>query len=116
MKSHLEQSIRDAADNGFDISEFIGEGDTRESWFRYDCEHDWERFVCRPAFWSALGKARGWGKYRNDDVSHDCDQLGCSSVEHVASDRWQKEWHRFINHLISGGDVESYFESISTNN
>lgn len=61
-----------------------------------------------PAFWSALWKARGW---------HDCGKKDCGTcASTLVSRNWMWQWHRFINHLISGGDAESFFEFISTNN
>lgn len=55
-----------------------------------------------PAFWSALDKARGWKKYNLSE----CDACGS------ALDGWRAYWHRFIDHLISGGDAETFFANL----
>jgi hypothetical protein len=43
-----------------------------------------------PAFWKALGKARNW-----QDTG-----------------AWLFHWHRFIDHIAFGKDVESFFSSL----
>lgn len=80
----------------------------------YDFEKDRSRLL-DPLFWQALGKSLGWDEYRNDDETHDCDALGCSSTDHVLEGRWKKEMHSFIDHLISGKTPESFFENLLTN-
>lgn len=47
-----------------------------------------------PLFWQALGKAMGW-EFRSDH-----------------KEPWKKEWHRFIDHLAEGKDVESFFKDL----
>ena len=42
-----------------------------------------------PTFWKALGKARSW-------------QAGA----------WLFHWHRFIDHIAFGKDVESFFYNL----
>jgi hypothetical protein len=69
-----------------------------------------------PLFWQALGKARGWGEYDSEDTSHDCDALGCSSIEHNVENRWSHHWHRFIDHLIAGKDHDSFFAELLSPN
>ena len=43
-----------------------------------------------PAFWKALGKARSW-----QDTG-----------------AWLFHWHRFIDHIAFGKDVESFFSNL----
>jgi hypothetical protein len=43
-----------------------------------------------PTFWQALGKGLEWEQ----------------------PDRWKIEWHRFIDQLADGKDVESFFASL----
>jgi hypothetical protein len=65
-----------------------------------------------PAFWKALGKAEGWDKYDPDDVSHDCDALGCSSIEHRIQGCWRIEMHRLMDALADEKSIEEYFETL----
>lgn len=52
-----------------------------------------------PLFWQALGKAMGWGK--SDEW-----------FENRKYDYWQEMWHRFIDHLASGGEPEEFFTNL----
>jgi hypothetical protein len=45
-----------------------------------------------PTFWKALGKARSW-----QDIG-----------------AWLFHWHRFIDHIAFGKDVESFFKTCKT--
>lgn len=53
-----------------------------------------------PLFWQALGESMGWktGYY----------EYG-SANEAIEMSPWQAKWHRFIDHLASGKDIESFF-------
>lgn len=64
-----------------------------------------------PEFWKCLGKSEGWifeeGKW--------CGKKGCGNDgQHrhsVGRIQWKEEWHRFIDHLISGGTAEEFFNT-----
>lgn len=56
-----------------------------------------------PAFWSALGKARGWL-----EASDPC---GRGPKCHECHE-YMKYWHRFIDHLAEGKDVETFFQAL----
>lgn len=49
-------------------------------------------------FWEALGKAEGWGGIGTSDYPQ--------SVYHPY---WKINWHKFIDHLAEGKDIESFF-------
>lgn len=57
-----------------------------------------------PLFWQALGKGLGWRDY--DRSYNQADQL---EVERV----YLKHWHRFIDHLASNGDIDSFFNELT---
>jgi hypothetical protein len=64
-----------------------------------------------PLFWQSLGKALGWkhmcseqNKYCAYSVKHD--------VECIYHKQWLYHWHRFIDHLASGKDINSFFEEL----
>lgn len=59
-----------------------------------------ETFLSK-AFWVALGKARGWQEEWAD-----------KKLVAMLEERWLYEWHRFIDHLATGGDAESFFASL----
>jgi Uri superfamily endonuclease len=50
-----------------------------------------------PLFWQSLGKALGWGIEKDD-------------VQWHLPEKWKQEWHWFIDHLIEGKSIESFFE------
>ena len=50
----------------------------------------WKANDIDPAFWKALGKARSW-----QDTG-----------------AWLFHWHRFIDHIAFGKDVESFFSNL----
>lgn len=69
-------------------------------------QHYWNRgnqtlaeVVLDRFFWQSLGKARGW---KNNTLGN-CDSCGADLAG------WKHQWHRFIDHLISGQDAESFF-------
>lgn len=64
-------------------------------------------YLLDPLFWSSLGKAMGWGVATIDGQEL---RVGRDGYIHV----WQCEWHRFIDHLASGGDAESFFNELLT--
>lgn len=44
-----------------------------------------------PLFWQSLGKAMGWSPMYGE---------------------WKTKWHRFIDHLAEGKDINSFFENL----
>jgi hypothetical protein len=79
----LEQAIRDAEKGGY-VTGFM-----YDRLAAIDPLYAAEILLLDPKWWQALGKARGW-----------------------KAPRWRKEWHRLIDNLISGKDVNSFFEAL----
>lgn len=52
-------------------------------------------------FWQALGKAEGW----------DDQEVWVKNNEGRLTD-WRREWHRFIDHIIAGKDIDSFFKEL----
>lgn len=93
---HLEQAIKDA----------VEKGGWRPTLFSLPHLHDisLEKTLLDPAFWQALGKARGWYVMKKNGTRFD---------EHPARwDKWKVEWHRLIDHLAAGGSVEDFFKTL----
>ena len=63
-----------------------------------------------PLFWLALGRAIEHGKkaYMPDVW----DKLSASSKDSVFKTSIEYEWHCLIDHLASGGSIESFFETL----
>ncbi len=59
-----------------------------------------------PLFWQALGKGFGWEK---TDYCWGC---GYDEGATIDTDGWKIKMHHFIDHLASGGDIESFFTNL----
>jgi len=59
-----------------------------------------EELFLKPLFWQCLGKAEGW--FQDD----------CKGRIHKYRTCWRCEMHNFIDHLISGKDIESFFTNL----
>lgn len=110
---NLEQAIRDAVEKGgYSVySRNVVEGSLplEEAVKALLRSTRTEAILLDPAFWQALGKARGWKPLGFCDVEYylsDC----APCVKNAAE--WQYNWHRLIDHLASGKDVESFFETL----
>lgn len=102
----LEQAIKDAVEKGgYDTPSsqnyvHLAIGSKNPPDWKEDAQQE---FLLDPAFWQALGKARGWPD---------------SSVGQVYKGNmismlpWEWAWHHLIDHLASGKDVESFFETL----
>lgn len=67
------------------------------------------QIVCDPQFWIALGKSMKW-KEDKPKVSITTD-LGVMSSR-VLYEGHLAEWHRFIDHLVVGKDIDSFFRDL----
>ena len=72
--------------------------------------------VLDPLFWQALGKNMGWEDCRCEQC-HDvfpeyhngCVRCGKS----IRADPFMRyHWHRFIDHLVDGKDIDSFFNQL----
>lgn len=64
-----------------------------------------EEIILDPLFWTALGKAMQWGA-EVDAI------LGTKQRFHPPQITWLFHWHRLIDHLAKGKDIESFFERL----
>ena len=51
-----------------------------------------------PQFWQSLGKALGWATQFDEDKGFNY--------------QWKDYWHKFIDHLADGKDIESFFKDL----
>lgn len=117
--THIEQAIREAVEKGgfkpfasiVPPQPWISEKMDFDTLAIYDGDPETSarrgsigiaRTLINPAFWQALGKARGWA---------DDDELMLLSHEE-SSHFWKYEWHRLIDHLAEGKDAESFFADL----
>lgn len=94
------------ARNGFAKSKLVHfEGDGN-----YAYVVNLDTVLLEPAFWIALGKARGWSTVKRTYFQHesyDGDDQPCNGG--IDWEPWQYHCHRFIDHLAKGHDAESFF-------
>lgn len=96
----LEQAVKDALANDWEPRavrnefSFVSRGG---AWV--DVVSDYH-VLLDPAFWQALGKARRWDEHRCIVNNGLCDKC------------WSSHWHRLIDHLASGKEVESFFATL----
>ena len=128
--TYVQQAIQKAIKGGYD------EHGKRASASGY--RHYQSDVFLDPLFWSSLGKALGWyvheeheyplpidTKERREKLIYLEDNVGvilriiegrdCAIVspyKKADSLTWKEHWHRFIDHLISGKDAESYFKEL----
>jgi hypothetical protein len=106
--THIEQAIREADDAGYnpgtqviglyyqlagtDIRKIKGAADG----FQVRVA----AILLDPAFWQALGKARGWKTVANG--------------EHDNHDEWWHNARAFMTHFMDGKEAESFFASLTS--
>lgn len=62
-----------------------------------------------PLFWQALSKAEWW----EGRISHDVFKAELyGDIEYHDVEPWIYHWHRFIDHLAEGKDIESFFKDL----
>lgn len=71
--------------------------------------------ILDPLFWQSLGKALGW-KHVCDELNEICKASVDKDVECPYHKQWAYQMHRFIDHLISGRDADSFFKDLLTPN
>ena len=60
-----------------------------------------DRMLLDPKSWEAVGKVEGWGGIGTADIP-----------QSVSSEGWKTKMHQMIDHLIEGGSIESYIETL----
>lgn len=58
--------------------------------------------VMQPLFWQSLGRAEGWYEKK----------YGNTYFQRRQAFQWEINWHRFIDHLTSDGDINKFFDSL----
>lgn len=104
IKKAIEGGWRPKAEKATDILTYSGEiiGIQKTAFLGYS------QMLLDPLFWQALGKAMGWKgtENHNHELNEDCSS-SCWGM-----DGWQLTWHRFIDHISSGKDADSFFEEL----
>lgn len=107
--TYIEQAIKEAVEKGGYVNNayFMLKSETNK---RLEAN----TILLDPLFWQALGKARGWGSsfgfIRTSDTGEIESWLESDSAGTVY--QWRYYWHRFIDHLASGGDAELFFKEL----
>lgn len=95
---HIEQAIREAVEKGgYKLPNYYYHVEIGDYTDLFVHQIVW----CDPAFWQALGKARGW----------------ICTLKHAHQKRyncaeWLRKWKALIDYLADGKDAESFFQEL----
>lgn len=111
----MEQAIKKAIEGGYrkDIVEDHADlcscgGSTTCAGKDHYKNGNFYKICLDPLFWQALGKAEGW---KNTGVFRAC--LCAEKKFHTHEiEEWEVRWHSFIDHLIAGKDIDSFFNEL----
>lgn len=114
MTSYTQRAIEDAVKGGWRPSKYLDYDDAKmmNGFAGFVSFHYQQYALLDPVFWQALGKTRGWTAKCDaaflDGFAHPSYNAckGCKKAS------WMLFWHRLIDHLASGGTIESFFEGL----
>lgn len=75
----------------------------------------WQETCLDPKFWQSLGKAMCW---KDNFYCSLCNSLAVNGCDETCAyfrgnePQWKYEWHKLINHLSEGKDIESFFNNL----
>lgn len=101
----MEQAIKKAIEGGWKPTKYLDYGNDKQMLGLeiFISKHAQSMALLDPLFWQALGKADGWKKLHMIDI-----RRGSETSQHY----WLYQWHRFINHLAEGKDIDSFFNEL----
>jgi hypothetical protein len=133
----MEQAIKKAIEGGFDFKELLIElGINPEYEVKVGKKYlivrsfqgnekqlcSFEKLLLKPKFWQALGKAEGWKSFTSKPVwleeTSIAHKFGFDEDEgkHIGVQGlipvWKENWHRFIDHLAEGKDIDNFFNEL----
>lgn len=121
----MEQAIKKAIEGGYGNSQSqklqYYDEEKNGAWFTwFDGEDVTEEtlvpfsfLLLDPLFWQALGKADGWKDVYIGQPKYVKGALyGQSVTGNEVWQEWLYHWHRFIDHLAQGGDVDEFFNNL----
>ncbi len=122
MTPYTQKAIERATEGGYRDFDFVSyrNGNVRlrssekgGGYIKWDYRES--ELLLDASFWRCLGKAEGWGE-RYCTSGCGCTHNGGGEHEYdcvwEGENEWLDNWHRFIDHLSSGGSIEGYFKSI----
>ena len=126
--THIEQAIKEAVEKGWerpqkafaygaDAMEDIWVVEDRDDLFQLEDIYVIQEALLDPAFWQALGKARGWQTscfHLDESGRYEAYRHTAKCGVSTAKSYWELQWHRFIDHLAEGKDAESFFKGLPT--
>jgi hypothetical protein len=98
-----QDAIKQAVEAGYPTTKIFLAPLDGESWFR-PLNEAW--ILEDPAFWQALGKARGWRTRE-----YDMETVGRGKT-HVVQEIWKTNALRYFETRLSGGDTSAFWQSL----
>lgn len=119
----MQRAINKAIEGGYEVNLSKGYYYNQVFIVNEDDENYKYELLLDPKFFQALGKAEGWGKCSNPDhsfitaVGGEIGRLGCPVCGHdpdkiIEPNMWKEEMHYFIDHIIEGKDIDSFFNNL----
>lgn len=119
----MKEAIKKAIEGGYKVNGLVLEKGELFAFGRPDQQKIEQYCLLDPLFWQCLGKHEGWNERK---VTMNLSEMEISSVGREkftrpkqspsyirkTPNRWKNEWHRFIDHLAEGKDIDSFFESL----
>ena len=98
----IQEAIKKAIEGGYKYKDFVFE-------FNADYNIRSSTFL-DPLFWQSLGKAMMWDDANYPNTSYIKETKGFAP-HHIIYGH-EIMWHRFIDHLASGGEIEEFFAKL----
>lgn len=113
----MKEAIQKAIEGGYKVSGYGG----NTLLGVYDSKNvSWQFITTQPLFWQSLGKALGWKfslyhrwvNQKCTDCKADMKDTPLRDTCFSRSPEWKYHWHRFINHLAEGKEVDEFFKEL----
>lgn len=107
----MEQAIKIAVKNGYLRGERVGYDEEAKKFYIIFPDHShsdyikWQEVTSSPLFWQALVPNNQWSKLSQLDIDK-------WQTYNTGNQAWLYYWHRFIDHLAEGKDIDSFFNEL----
>ena len=102
MTKNMEKAIKKAIEGGYRGYYFTE--------LSLSLQEKIEIMSCDPKWWQALGRTLEWRDKKSRKLVSWC--YGGFHDADKPYEQWIFEWHKFIDHLAEGKDVDSFFEEL----
>lgn len=105
----METAIKKAIEGGYILTSDNDSVNIKWETNTKTCMYIKSRVLLDKDFWQALGKAEGWDK-QHEYQCYTWQKGG--KCDCIPETKYIYEWHNFIDHLATNGDINSFFEEL----